>query len=86
MVKINEKELVSLKNKFIKKQSSVKKIIQQNFVELSITLEKEFSHFLTMSSTPNLSIINTKLALVLYRSILYYDTTILNLIPLRLRL
>lgn len=82
IILVNEKEINLLENKFIRKQTIVKQIIKRNFVELKVTLEKEFPTFLTTAKV-DLTPSDLKLIHVLYYNTLYYDTIILDSILLK---
>lgn len=83
IILVNEQEVIFLKENLVKKQFIFRKTIQQNFGGLKIVLEKQLSTFFTSPSTTSTISIDTKLVSVLNNSILYYDTTILNLIYLK---
>lgn len=82
IILINEKETNLLENKFIRKQTIIKQVIKHNFVELKVTLEKEFPTFLTTAKV-DLTSSDLKLMHVLYYNTLYYDTIILDSILLK---
>lgn len=79
---VNEKEVILLKNSLQVKQSIIKILIHQNFINLKTMLETNFLFFSTGSSIINLVPVDTKIISVLYYNSLYCDMSVLNSITL----
>lgn len=79
----NTKMLFSMKNKFNSKQILLNQTLETNFIKIRVLLENEISQFFSTKDLFELTSVNTKVALVLYYNILYYDINVLNSVSLK---
>ena len=80
----NTDTLVTLKTKFELKQNILHNLIENNFVKLRLMLEKEVLLSIKENTLLNFKFMSQKIATVLYHNVLYYDTIILKLVPVKL--
>lgn len=83
LILVNTKKCSNLQKQLTVKQLTVKQLIHKNFSKIKSILEKDFSIFFMSASSFNFLFSDKKIAYTIYHNIMYYDTIILNSIPLR---
>lgn len=81
----NSETLSKLEIKLHYSQSTLNKIIIINFSKIKILLEKELNSFFVISGWFNSGLVDKKIASALYHNIIYYDTNIIESIPIKLK-
>ena len=73
-----------LKKQFMKEQNTFNKIINLNFLNIKILIEKEIVSFLKTFSLTDLKFLNKNIANVLYFNSIAYDTNVLKSIDIKI--
>ena len=81
----NSNTLSKLETKLIFSQSNLNRTVMTNFSKVKVLLEKELSSFFVTSSLFNSELLDKKIACALYNNIIYYDTNIIESIPIKLK-
>lgn len=79
----NNNTLLKLQNSFDSKQKSLNKTLENNFINIKIMLEKEISSSFTELNSFDLKLADKKIANALYQNVIYYDTNVLESIPIK---
>lgn len=79
----NSKTLNFLQDNFKDKQQKLNKVILRNVLKIKLMLEKEVSLIFNGSAFMDLSSVDKKIASALYHNMLYYDISVLKIIPLK---
>nr|UVF63021.1 ATP synthase F0 subunit 8 [Synarthrophyton patena] len=82
----NTKILIKTQNKFNLKQTQLSFLLNRNFKLIKVMLETEIFSLFSEDSNIDLNLVNIKLIEALYYNILYYNSNVLDSIPLKLRL